>query len=137
MQNMPSRVPTRVAAESQCSAEGGGLTLGALAISDGQGGYINLAPNDDSPVQAFDRQRRLGAAGINLNVFPRISDGGYETLVVAEGETLDEARARIAALKDSRRRQAERFRCPDCGEPGAMTPPNDRFHIEDCPGRSA
>lgn len=52
-----------------------------------------------------------------------------------DDESPVERAQRLAHLREAKQRQAERFRCEDCGELGAMEPPNDRYHVEHCPAR--
>lgn len=42
---------------------------------------------------------------------------------------------RIAHLRAAKEREAVTFRCPDCGELGAMKPPGDRWHPDRCPAK--
>jgi hypothetical protein len=55
---------------------------------------------------------------------------------VVDGESPVEAAQRKAHLREARRREAERFQCPDCGELGAMLPPGDRWHPDRCPAKN-
>lgn len=59
-----------------------------------------------------------------------------EELGTPEDESSSEEAQRIAHLREAKRREAERFRCPDCGELGAMLPPGDRWHPDRCPARN-
>lgn len=52
-----------------------------------------------------------------------------------DDESPVEQAQRLAHLREATRRNAERFRCPDCGMPGAMEPPSDRYHPDRCPAR--
>jgi hypothetical protein len=42
---------------------------------------------------------------------------------------------RLQHLREAKQRLAERMKCPDCGQLGALIPPWDRIHVETCPGR--
>lgn len=52
-----------------------------------------------------------------------------------DDESPVERAQREAHLREAKRRQAERFACKDCGELGAMAPPDDRTHPLVCPAR--
>jgi hypothetical protein len=43
-------------------------------------------------------------------------------------ESTTEKAQRIAHLREARAREAERFRCPTCGLPGARLNGGDKFH---------
>lgn len=64
-------------------------------------------------------------------------DGEWHRIAgpIVDGESSMEEAQRIAHLREAARRQAWKFRCPDCGELGAMAPPNDRYHPDVCPKR--
>lgn len=45
-----------------------------------------------------------------------------------EGESPIEEAQRIAHLREAKAREAEQFRCPMCGLPGALKDGGDRYH---------
>jgi hypothetical protein len=74
-----------------------------------------------------------------MSASPRFQVDGdwFPTFASAElGENdespIEEAQ-RIAHLREAKARDAFKFRCPACGELGAMRPGNDRYHVEVCP----
>lgn len=66
---------------------------------------------------------------------PEFQVGGEWFPIWPEDEGSLEEAQRIAHLREAKRREAERFRCPACGEMGAMLPPGDRWHPDRCPAR--
>jgi hypothetical protein len=66
---------------------------------------------------------------------PQFQVDGQWFPIFAEDEGTLAAAQREAHLREAKAREAWKFRCPVCGELGALRPGNDRYHPEVCPGR--